>query len=245
MNSALEEPLRISVLVVDDSAFMRTALTGLINSDSELCTVGTAIDGYDALEKIASLNPDVVTLDVDMPGLDGLGTLRRIMAAYPRPVIIVSSLTEKGAETTVNALCAGAFDCVPKQLSSQSLDIIHIRDDLVSKIKAARSRSQSGDGGARKPPRRLTSPEVKIYGRIPEIVCVGTSTGGPKALQDILPLLPADLSVPILIVQHMPPGFTAPLAQRLNKLCSVSCEKPRKAMCFNRVWFTSLRRDCI
>jgi len=224
MNHETEKSLRVRVLIVDDSAFMRTALTQLVNSDPGLWVAGTAIDGNDALEKVASLNPDVVTLDVDMPGLDGLGTLRRIMAECPRPVIMVSSLTEKGAETTVHALCAGAFDCVPKQLSAHSLDIVHIRDDLVRKIKAAAApKSQSASTSAvRKPPRAARLPQQTNHSRIPEIVCIATSTGGPKALQEILPVLPADISVPVLIVQHMPPGFTASLAQRLDDLCAVS-----------------------
>ena len=112
---------RIRVLIVDDSAFMRTALSRMVASDLSLSVVGTAASGAEALRKIVALDPDVVTLDVEMPGLDGLETLRRIMAEFPRPVIMVSSVTMKDAETTFNALAAGAFDYVPKQLSSTSL----------------------------------------------------------------------------------------------------------------------------
>src|SRR4030081_3849070 len=132
MNPAPQGPARISVLVTDDSAFMRTALTRLINSDPGLWVVGTAANGKEASEKVATLDPAVVTLDVDMPGIDGLEALRHIMAQHPRPVIMVSSLTGRGAEITVNALCAGAFDFLPKQLSSTSLDIVHLRDALVT-----------------------------------------------------------------------------------------------------------------
>jgi two-component system chemotaxis response regulator CheB len=214
----------IRVLVVDDSAFMRTALSRMIASESDLDVAGTAASGSEALDKITSLDPDVVTLDVEMPGLDGLETLRCIMARSPRPVIMVSSATEKDAELTFNALGAGAFDYVPKQLSSTSLDILHIQQDLITKIRAAaRARSSHLAGTLhRKPPRSSESECRNTTSPSAAIIALGTSTGGPKALQDILPRLPRDLPVPILIVQHMPPGFTGPFAQRLNALCSVA-----------------------
>jgi two-component system, chemotaxis family, protein-glutamate methylesterase/glutaminase len=214
----------IGVLVVDDSAFMRTALSRMIASEPGLEVIGTATTGSEALGKIASLDPDVVTLDVEMPGLDGLETLRRIMALAPRPVIMVSAATEKDAEITFNALAAGAFDYVPKQLSSTSLDILHIQPDLIAKIRAAAaSRSSLLAGISRKKPPRCSAPENGNGNPTsPAIIAMGTSTGGPKALQEILPLLPRDLPIPILIVQHMPPGFTAPFAHRLNSLCAVA-----------------------
>jgi two-component system, chemotaxis family, protein-glutamate methylesterase/glutaminase len=214
---------RVSILVVDDSAFMRNALSRMLNSDPDLNVVGTAGDGTEALERIAALDPDVVTLDVEMPGLNGLQTLRRIMAETPRPVIMVSSSTVEAAEITFSALGAGAFDYVPKQLSSTTLDIAHIGADLIAKIKAAAQsgRYHSADQLSRKPPRTTLSFEPELSPTAPAIVAIGTSTGGPQALQKILPLLPPDLSVPILIVQHMPGGFTAAFAQRLNTLCSI------------------------
>jgi len=148
MNAPGGDPRLIRVLVADDSAFMRTALTRMIESDPELRVAGTAQNGNEALQKIESLQPDVVTLDVEMPGLNGLDTLRQIMTRFPRPVIMVSSLTQEGAETTLEALDMGAFDYLPKQQSFASLDIVRIRDDLVAKIKAA--------GGFREfPPKRL------------------------------------------------------------------------------------------
>jgi two-component system chemotaxis response regulator CheB len=217
---------KVRVLIVDDSAFMRTALSRMIAYDPDISVVGTAASGIEALERIERLDPDVITLDVQMPGLDGLGTLRRIMAEFPRPVIMVSSVTMKDAETTFTALGAGAFDYVPKQLSSTSLDILHIRDDLIAKIKAAaesqRSKNHLALQTQRKPPRAVDPPKRKVSPPPPAIVAVGISTGGPKALQEILPLLPPDLPVPIVVVQHMPPGFTAPFAKRLNALCAVS-----------------------
>jgi two-component system chemotaxis response regulator CheB len=214
------------VLIVDDSAFMRTALSRMIALDPDLEVVGTAASGAEALRTIGTLDPDVITLDVEMPGLDGVETLRRIMAQFPRPVIMVSSITLEHAETTFNALAAGAFDYVPKDLSSGSLDILHIRDDLIAKIKAAAEtrHAKTHPTPSRKPPRSEVSRRAAPSSTV-AIVALGISTGGPKALQELLPHLPADLPVPILVVQHMPAGFTASFAARLNNLCAVSvCE---------------------
>jgi two-component system chemotaxis response regulator CheB len=217
----------IRVLIVDDSAFMRTALARIVVSDPDLRVVATAVSGKEALQKIVSLDPDVITLDVQMPGLDGLETLRLIMAQFPRPVIMVSSATLKDAETTFSALAAGAFDYVPKQISSSSLDIRDIGDDLVAKIKAAAESRHSRNQLilTRKPPRAVDLSARRASPSATAIVALGISTGGPSALEEILPVLPGDLPVPILVVQHMPAGFTAPFAERLNKLCAVSvCE---------------------
>lgn len=225
MIGSAENPVK--VLVADDSAFMRAALGRMIESEPTLRVVGTAQTGTEALEKIKSLDPDVVTLDVEMPGLNGLETLKRIMQEMPRPVIMVSSLTQEGAETTLDALDLGAFDYLSKQRSFVSLDIVKIRDDLVAKVKAA-----SESKIRRKPvakvaekPSTAKATAHSGYHAVPTIVALGTSTGGPKALQEILPMLPADLPVGVLIVQHMPKGFTGPFARRLDNLCSVKvCE---------------------
>jgi len=227
MTIAHDNSRPIRVLLADDSAFMRTALSRMIQSDPLLNVCGTAQTGSEALEKVASLEPDVVTLDVEMPGLNGLETLKRIMASHPRPVIMVSSLTQEGAETTLEALDIGAFDYVPKQQSFVSLDIIRIRDDLVAKIKAAAE--------SRRPVVRAASaPVVLSRGqstaiRPPRIIALGTSTGGPKALQQILPMLPKDLPVGVVVVQHMPVGFTKPFASRLNNLCQISVKEAEQA----------------
>jgi two-component system chemotaxis response regulator CheB len=218
---------QIRVLIVDDSAFMRTALSRMVASDPDILVVGTASSGNEALQRVPALDPHVITLDVQMPGLDGLQTLSRIMAEFPRPVIMVSSVTVKDAETTFNALAAGAFDYVPKQLSTTSLDILHLQSDLIAKIKAAVESRHSGEPISlpRKPSPAAAMPMHEASPCPVAIVALGISTGGPKALQDILPILPADIPVPILVVQHMPSGFTAPFAQRLNNLCAVSvCE---------------------
>lgn len=215
----------VRILVVDDSAFMRTALARMIASEAGFEVVATASSGAEALERISSHDPDVVTLDVQMPGLDGLATLRRIMQQFPRPVIMVSAVTERDAEITFNALSAGAFDYVPKQLSNSSLEIVHIRADLIAKIRAAAAARwhRVAAPGCRKPAQSVGYKRTDAPSPItPAIVAIGVSTGGPKALQEILPRFPRDFPVPILIVQHMPGGFTRPFAQRLDSLCAIT-----------------------
>jgi two-component system chemotaxis response regulator CheB len=212
----------IRVLVADDSAFMRTAITRMVESDPQLKVVGAAHNGVEALELAATLNPDVITLDIEMPRLDGLGVLQRLMEENPRPVIIVSSLSQEGAEATLQALDLGAFDCIPKQLSYASLDIIKIRDHLVEQIKAAAvSRPRRRLKTAAPAPVAPVSAGFRGLAR-PEVVVIGTSTGGPGALREIIPALPADLPVGVLVVQHMPTGFTGPLARRLDSLSAIT-----------------------
>ncbi len=225
MNSTAHNPSTLRVLIADDSAFMRTALTRMIESDPGIRVAGTAQTGTEALEKIATLDPDVITLDVEMPGLNGLETLKRIMKDYPRPVIMVSSLTQEGAETTLEALSIGAFDYVPKQSSFVSLDIVKIRDDLIAKIRAAAESGRRRRPVAKAGKLSTTVPaaQMSAISHAPvSIVALGTSTGGPKALQEILPMLPEDLSVGVVIVQHMPKGFTGPFARRLDSLSKVN-----------------------
>jgi len=230
VNGPGESPNPVGVLIVDDSAFMRTALTRMIDGEPGLQVTGTAQNGVQALEKIGELKPDVVTLDVEMPRMNGLETLKRIMHDFPRPVIMVSSLTRDGAETTLEALDIGAFDYVSKPESFASLDVIRIRTDLVSKIKAA-AESDHRHHKLRKAPRPVAATVKKPLQASrapavqPAVVALGTSTGGPKALQQILPMLPGDLSVGIVIVQHMPEGFTGPFADRLNRLCQVKVKE--------------------
>lgn len=221
--TASARPVR--VLIVDDSAFMRTALARMIASEAGFEVVATASSGTEALEIIAAHDPDVVTLDVQMPGLDGLATLRCIMQRFPRPVIMVSAVTDKDAEITFNALSAGAFDYVPKQLSQASLDIGHIRSDLIAKIRAAAAarRQRAAWASTRKPAQSVGLKAAAVVSAVaPAVVAIGVSTGGPKALQEILPRFPRDFPVPILIVQHMPAGFTGPYAQRLDALCAIA-----------------------
>lgn len=223
MMDTASNPALVRVLIVDDSAFMRLALKRIIDSEPAFQVVGAASSGEDALSKIPALNPDVITLDVQMPGMDGLETLRHIIDEFPRPVIMVSAVTDKDAEITLRALSIGAFDCVPKQLSDSSLEIAHIREDLVAKIRAAAQSRHPGAKAsiARKPPQPAKVSRRLAPSANPAIVAVAGSTGGPRALEQILPRFPADFPLPILIVQHMPLGFSTSFARRLDSLCTI------------------------
>ncbi len=225
----------IKVLIVDDSAFMRNALTSMLSSDPEIKIVGTAKDGLDALDKIKELRPDVVTMDVEMPRMDGIAALKKIMETNPLPVIMVSSLTTEGAKVTLEALEIGAVDFIPKNLSELSINIVKIKEMLIEKIKylgkkgvpkkATIRRLAPAAPSTQKPKETIIqtpSPLVRTTGdRKVGIVAIGTSTGGPKALQEIIPHLPKDFPVPIIIAQHMPANFTGPFAERLNQLSHI------------------------
>ena len=215
----------IRVLIVDDSVFIRSALTKMIRTDPGLQVVGTASNGVEALEQTQALQPDVITLDVEMPRMDGIEALGRIMAEWPRPVIMLSFATREGAETTLRALDIGAFDYITKPGSDGSLSIASVREDLIAKIKiAARSPLAPGSDFSRVLPAEPDQLPASSSARIqvtPTILAIGASTGGPKALQQVLSALPASLPVGVLVVQHMPPGFTAPFAERLNTLCQL------------------------
>jgi two-component system chemotaxis response regulator CheB len=230
--------MTIRILIVDDSPFMRKSLQKMLEDAPDLRVVATARDGIDALEKIAEHKPDIVTLDIEMPRMDGLTCLKKIMADFPMPVLMVSSLTQEGAQATFDALSLGALDFIPKENSFASMSILQIQHDLQEKVRrlAGSPRFHKAAPGAAGPaphaaPRPSPSPKPAIPppltgATLPsspqaELLVVGSSTGGPKALQDILPTLPANLPVPCLIVQHMPSTFTKPFADRLDGLCQV------------------------
>lgn len=206
----------IRALVVDDSAFMRKAISMMLESDPDITVIDTARDGLEAVEKVASLRPDIVTMDVEMPRMDGLTALRQIMESNPVPVLMISSLTREGAEITIKALEAGAVDFIPKRNSSVSLAINQIRDDMLAKVHAITSKRAVARPRANAGPVRR-EPGIPLLNRFGALV-IGTSTGGPYALQQVVPALPADFPLPILVVQHMPPHFTRSLADRLNSL---------------------------
>lgn len=218
---------KIRVLVADDSALMRKLIPHILAKDPDIEVVATAVDGLFALKKVGEYRPDVITLDVDMPRMDGLTALRHIVAEYKTPVIIVSSLTEAGAELTLKALEIGAMDFITKPHDAISVHIGDIADDLIRKIKAIAKVSPSRLFSAP----RLSPPVQKIPRKIDRaanrVVAIGISTGGPNALTYLLPMIPADISAGLLIVQHMPPGFTEVFATRLNNLCQIEVKEAR------------------
>lgn len=216
---------RIGVLVVDDSAYMRKVISNMIQTDEAIYVIDTARNGLDAIDKIKALKPDVVTLDVEMPELDGLSALQRIMKECPTPVIMLSSLTREGNETTIKALTIGAVDFVAKPSGTISLDIEKVKNDLISKIKTS---ARAVIKNLTVPVPRISKaaipvsiPVTRLASNVPsKLVIIGSSTGGPNALQQVIPRLPENIPAAILVVQHMPPGFTKSLANRLNE-CSL------------------------
>jgi two-component system chemotaxis response regulator CheB len=212
----------VRVLVVDDSAVMRQLLTTLLSADPEIEVVGSAPDPHVAREKIKQLNPDVVTLDVEMPRMDGLTFLRKIMTLRPTPVVMVSTLTQAGAEVTLEALEIGAVDFVAKPSGDISSLQAHFAAELQTKVKTA-ARTKVGLRHAA--PARAERP-ARTRASNDKIVVIGASTGGVEALKVVLMGLPADCP-PILITQHMPPRFTAAFAERLNRECPMTVSEAR------------------
>ncbi|SCY13467.1 protein-glutamate methylesterase/protein-glutamine glutaminase [Alkaliphilus peptidifermentans] len=218
----------IKVLIVDDSAFMRKILTDIINSDPNLMVVGFARNGNEAIEKRKSLQPDIITMDVEMPIMNGIEALKFIMKNNPLPVVMLSSLTADGAEATMTALDLGAVDFIQKPSSVFHINAEEMKWELTDKIKAAAKAKilkKFTDEGIisesiiyKIGTRRKSSSKNRI-------ITIGTSTGGPKALQAVIPLLPADIPASILIVQHMPPGFTRSLAERLDTISQITVKE--------------------
>lgn len=218
----------IKILVVDDSAFMRKSLSILLESDPQIKVIDTATDGVVAIEKVKRLKPDIVTLDIEMPNMDGLTALEKIMKECPTPVIMVSSLTTEGADSTLKALELGAVDFIPKEMSFVSVSIAGIKEELVSKVKAIhKSKSALNRFHSKtntKPKRALVSSR-KLPTLNYKALAIGISTGGPISLQKVIPFLSEKIKIPIFIVQHMPPKFTASLADRLNNLSPLTVKE--------------------
>lgn len=210
----------IKVLIVDDSAVIRQILSEIFRQDPDVTVVGAAPDPYIAWEKIKKLEPDVITLDVEMPRMDGLTFLEKLMHSHPMPVVMVSSLTEKGCQTTLRALELGAVDFVAKPKIDVASGTLELGSEIIEKVKiAARARLR-----VRRPrTAALETPVVKsgpLLQTTHKIVCLGASTGGTEALYDVLTALPADAPGTV-IVQHMPAGFTRSFAQRLDGACQI------------------------
>ncbi|QRG65477.1 protein-glutamate methylesterase/protein-glutamine glutaminase [Brevibacillus choshinensis] len=241
---------KIRVLVTDDSAFMRKVISDILSTDPDIEVIDRARNGLECIEKCKQLNPDVLTLDIEMPVMDGLTALKTLMSDHPLPTVMLSSLTREGADATIQALELGAFDFVTKPSGPISLDIHKVGDRLIERVKAAslskgRLQRQSTMQQTTRPqapePASIAKPIVsapvpketkapaadwistprRLASTKPRLVTLGTSTGGPKALQVVLTAIPADFPAPIAVVQHMPAGFTKSLAQRLNTLSKI------------------------
>jgi two-component system chemotaxis response regulator CheB len=209
----------VKVLVVDDSAFMRFTITKHLNDFPGITVLGSAKDGREALEMIPQLKPDVVTLDVEMPNLDGLSTLREIMSRHPLPVVMLSSLTSEGTLETVRALTLGAVDFVAKP--DNKANMASILEEVGNKVlRAANARVWKTPQKAQliEPPTsaRITDKKIRSLRKQDKIVVIGSSTGGPRALNTVVPMLTADIPAAFMIIQHMPAGFTRSLSDRLN-----------------------------
>lgn len=224
----------IRVLVVDDSAVVRRQLRLIIEDAPGLCLLGTARDGQDALDKARRLRPDVISLDVNLPVLDGISVLRTVMAEEICPVVMVSSLTQEGSVVAFDAMECGAFDCVAKPGGTASSTMDRIAGELVSCLEAAaqpgvmrRLRRNLGRSGLFSKPRTPTHPlrPGSESGNSFKAVALGLSTGGPRNVLDVLPALPANLNAAIFMVQHMPATFTGAFARRLDGMCELKVEE--------------------
>lgn len=240
----MEFSKKSKLLVVDDSAFMRKLISDFFEDSQKVEVIGTARNGQDAIKKIQELKPDVITMDVEMPILNGLDALKEIMKVCPVPVVMLSSTTKQGAEHTMLAMEYGAVDFVTKPSGTVSLDLHKVKEELVEKVENA-AKVPISKLKAKFPNRlndklisknhltikpqnpiniiKSTTKDWNFSGN--KIVLIGTSTGGPRALQNVITKLPADVKVPILVVQHMPPGFTKSLADRLNQLSKITVKE--------------------
>ncbi|WP_455234548.1 protein-glutamate methylesterase/protein-glutamine glutaminase [Thiogranum longum] len=214
------------VLVVDDSGFFRRRIVEILEADARIEVVGTAADGKQAIDQVAKLNPDVVTMDIEMPVMDGITAVRRIMSSHPTPVLMFSSLTQEGAQATLDALEAGAVDFLPKRFEDIAKDRDQAKLLLRRRIHAvarqrARPASQLATSAQAKP---VARPVVVRRGQY-QVVAIASSTGGPVALAQVLTKLPAGFRSPVLVVQHMPASFTPAFAARLDQQCALKVKE--------------------
>ncbi|TBR43158.1 chemotaxis response regulator protein-glutamate methylesterase [Marinomonas agarivorans] len=226
----------VNVLVVDDSGFFRRRLVEIFSADPRLKVIDTASNGKEAVDKVAALKPDVVTMDYEMPVLDGIAAVQNIMKQNPTPVLMFSSLTHEGARVTLDALEAGAVDFMPKNFEDISGDSTVVKKLLIDRVLAV---ARTNVGGQSKPsytPVKKVAPEPIVTERgviIPRrrkntsLVAIGTSTGGPMALQAVLTKLPKTISVPLVLIQHMPAAFTNAFAERLNQICEITVKEAK------------------
>jgi len=229
--------MTVRVMVVDDSAFFRRRITEILNADSHIEVIGTAANGIEAVERVSQFNPDVITMDIEMPVMDGITAVRQIMERHPTPILMFSTLTTDGAKATLDALDAGALDFLPKRMEDISSDRETAKRQLCARIrilgakglKAPRNREDANGGNEQKPINGARSGEkraqVQFNCRDYKLILIAASTGGPVALQQILTRLPEGFPVPILVVQHMPASFTPAFALRLDGLSKISIKQ--------------------
>lgn len=215
---------KIRVLVVDDSVFMRTMLKGALGSLPDVEVISTAQNGAEGLDKIRSMKPDVVTLDIEMPGLTGLQVLEAVMKECPTPIVVVSTKTQTGAKTTMEALERGAVTCLAKPLAEKGTTLEAFRESVVHAVRDAAhaNRSQLTGHKAAPPPKALAVADIPMD----VVIAIGISAGGPQTLHALLPSFPAHFP-PIVLTQHMPAGFTGPFAERLNQSCQLEIKEAR------------------
>jgi two-component system, chemotaxis family, protein-glutamate methylesterase/glutaminase len=239
--------MSVRVLVVDDSRFFRRRLTEMLESDPQIKVIDTAENGMEAVSKASRLKPDVITMDVEMPVMDGITATRKIMAANPTAILMFSSLTTDGARATLDALEAGAVDFLPKRFEDISNDRDEARRTLCARVHAVGKRyirrgiASRASSVLRKPVRttlnqtdsalpvvsRRATANAHFQPNKVKIVAIGTSTGGPVALQNVLKQLPASFAAPILLIQHMPGSFTTAFAERLNTVCAINVREAK------------------
>lgn len=220
--------MTVKVLIVDDSAFFRRRLTEIINADPRLEVIASAADGVEAVELVSRYRPDVITMDLEMPLLDGIGAVKKIMRRRPTPVLMLSTWTTDGAKATLEALDAGAMDFLPKRFEDLAQDKASARQKLCDRINFLATHSNPEKHKSiiktSAPPVSGTPTEKQKI----ELVVIGTSTGGPVALQNVLSQLPAEFPFPILLLQHMPATFTPSFAERLNSQCRIKIKEAQQ-----------------
>jgi two-component system chemotaxis response regulator CheB len=228
--------MTVSVLIVDDSSFFRRRLSEMVASCPGLSVAGTASNGREGVEKALTLKPDVITMDYEMPLLDGISAVREIMAKQPTPILMFSSLTYEGARVTLDALDAGAVDYLPKNFDEISRNAAELRQKLAQRLLDIAGTRRRPAAAALAPQRPVISQRPAAAAPVPErarsrslrrpaLIAIGTSTGGPVALQSVLTQLPANFPVPIVLVQHMPATFTPAFAERLNAVCRIEVKE--------------------
>jgi len=219
------------VLIVDDSSFFRRRVSEILSSDSHIEVIGMAKNGLEAIEQVEKLKPDVITMDIEMPIMDGITAVRRIMQQSPTPILMFSSLTTDGAQATLDALDAGAVDFLPKKFDDISSDRDEAKRVLCARVRLIAARGLVKPSTASKAVTKPASESVSVKATVLpskgdyQLIAIGTSTGGPVALQDVLTKLPKNFPLPIILIQHMPASFTPAFSKRLNGLCQIEVQE--------------------